>query len=461
MDTGAAGEFFEVRFTMAFNVTDLSVRAVLAIRNTDTDVWTVGSIIVLDNSIAVTSSADFGHFGQIAGAMRSWWREFSVVALTTLRELTSPSTAFVNPDDLLGQQTTGVPLHTEAGLLVSWSGIGGALGDNFNGEVEHQHPAESVLIDSPQIDWRSTSIATQTMCFDADPDEGLCRWDHNAIAVFGTNDRTILVEYDDNGAFSSPIVAGTIDTTAFGTGTTPLLVDTVDGCSLITSGNPVWVVGEVVDYYVRMTSGSASGTTFKVTRHAARFILHMGDETTSLAAQGVAGGDSFVVFADHGSLVYASAVIAPPKRFFRLTFSDSDTAEGDHRLGRVVAGRKFDIAVPMDWAFTDDEQPNITKYRTRGGIAWAFEEGDEQRTIVGRIVGDAERWRERLRFVLRQVGYESRSIALIVDDERGVETLILGRITNGSRHDNAAWYRDDDGILRPAGDTSIVFAEEV
>ncbi|NRA04282.1 MAG: hypothetical protein HRU00_16965 [Myxococcales bacterium] len=460
MDTGSTGAFFEVRFSMRFRASDLTVRALLAIRNTRTNVWTVGTIVVLDNSVAVTSSSDFGHFGQVqVDTMRSWWREFSILFGSNGRELRAGS-VFVNPDDLLGQQTTGVPIHTENGLLISWAGIGGALNDAFNGEVEHQHPAEAVLIDSPRIDWRSSSVAAQTMILDADPDDGLCRWDHDAIAVFGTNDRFITVEYDDNAAFASPVAAGTIDTTAFGTGTQALFVTAVEGCTLETSNNPMWVVGEVVGHYVRMTSGTASGLTFKVTRHASRFLLHCGDETTSLAAQGVLPGDSFVVFADHGVLVYSSPISNLPQRYMRLGFSDSDTAEDDHSLGRLVVGRQFDIAVPLDWAFTDDEQPNITQYRTRGGITWAFQEGPDQRTIIGRIVGDAERWRDRFRYVLRQIGYEKRSVALVIDDERGVETVILGRVKSGSRHDNAAWYRDADGNLRKAGDTSLMFTEE-
>ena len=62
--------------------------------------------------------------------------------------------------------------------------------------------------------------------------------------------------------------------------------------------------------------------------------------------------------------------------------------------------------------------------------------------------------------MLRQIGYEKRSVALVIDDERGGETVILGRVKSGSRHDNAAWYRDADGNLCKAGDTSLMFTEE-
>jgi hypothetical protein len=144
----------------------------------------------------------------------------------------------------------------------------------------------------------------------------------------------------------------------------------------------------------------------------------------------------------------------------RIRLADTDTAEGYHQLGTIVAGVSIDVDVPMDWAHTDNEQPNVTSYRTKSGIAWAFQEGPSQRTIEGRVVGDAERWREKFRNMMRQIGYEGKACALVLNADQTPETLMLGRVKSGASLDQAGWYRDSFGIMRTAGDLSLTFVEE-
>ena len=128
--------------------------------------------------------------------------------------------------------------------------------------------------------------------------------------------------------------------------------------------------------------------------------------------------------------------------------------------GTLIVGMKLDIAVPLDWAHTDNQQANVTTCRTRGAIRWSFPEGPKQRTIVGRVVGDANRWRDRMRYVVGQIDFEARPTVLVQDTDRP-DLAILGRVTSGSQHDNAAWYKDSSLVLRTAGDQSITFEEEV
>ena len=145
----------------------------------------------------------------------------------------------------------------------------------------------------------------------------------------------------------------------------------------------------------------------------------------------------------------------------RIRMTDTDTAEDDHRLGTLIVGRAVPLRVPLDWAHTDNQQANVTRYRTRGAVSWAYTEGPKQRTLVGRLVGDAtQRQRDELRYVLGQYDYEARPVALLLDSSRS-DTVMLGRITSGNQQDNAAWYRDSNGVLRTAGDLSINFEEEV
>jgi hypothetical protein len=144
----------------------------------------------------------------------------------------------------------------------------------------------------------------------------------------------------------------------------------------------------------------------------------------------------------------------------RIRLADTDTAEGYHQLGTIVAGTSLDVDVPLDWAHTDDDQPNVTSYRTKSGIAWAFAEGPTQRTYTGRVVGDAERWREKFRNMFRQISYEGKACAFVLNADQTPESLMLGRVKSGASLDNAGWYRDSNGIMRTTGDLSLTFVEE-
>jgi hypothetical protein len=206
-----------------------------------------------------------------------------------------------------------------------------------------------------------------------------------------------------------------------------------------------------------MTSGSSTGKTYKITRHPS--LNRVVFDAESFGAIGdPSPGDQFCIFSSNGVLKYASE--SASRAYMRIRLADTDTAEGYHQLGTIVAGVSIDVDVPMDWAHTDNEQPNVTSYRTKSGIAWAFQEGPSQRTIEGRVVGDAERWREKFRNMMRQIGYEGKACALVLNADQTPETLMLGRVKSGASLDQAGWYKDSFNIMRTAGDLSLTFVEE-
>ena len=207
---------------------------------------------------------------------------------------------------------------------------------------------------------------------------------------------------------------------------------------------------------VRVTSGSASGEVWRITQQFGDDFLRFGNETVSLGTQGLAAADTFDVY-------MTSAVARNPskavQRYMRIRMSEP-TPEDDHRLGHLVIGLALDFDVPLDWSHTDNEQPNDTMYRTRGGTTWGFKEGPPQKVITGRIVGDVSEWRKTFRGLLRQIGYEVRPIALVQDDTNEDATLTLVRLKSGSQHDNAGWDFDTvSGEWFPLGDQSVTFEE--
>ena len=304
------------------------------------------------------------------------------------------------------------------------------------------------------------------------------RFDHNAASFFGTNVRRYLVDYDVNADFSTASSEHVSDSCVFDTDTTPLAVAQINDCEVEFVPNAKIIRGSLLGKYIRFQTGrtkvSFGNCTWRVIRHETNNVILV-EKRLSATPQsaGATIGDEFLVFNNKSASYFESNERKP---YCRVRIWDMDLASSDSQalprieLGTMQLGKRLHIDVPLDWAITDNEQPNVTTYRTRSAITWAYNEGPSQRTITGRLVGDVERYREKLRFVLRYLEYETRPITLVMDEDSidpaqnpsgPDERLMLCRITSGSQLDESAWYIDENGILRTAGDLSITFVEEV
>lgn len=455
LDNGESGPYTEIRFSM--RLVSGVYKAQLAAETPATGAWVEGALLTLTSAAAAGSNeVRFGHLtAPGSGTTTSYWREFWIAEETHGRQYD-----FDNPTDLAGVPMSAVPVYVEQGISASWSGLGGSVADTFDGVLEYQHGAGNLAVGSPRLDWRSTDDANQALIFDCDPELGTGRFVVDAIAVFGCNNRNVLVDFDSDPAFPSPTTAESLDLTAYDTGTTPVTALLADGNALrIVDAAARFTAGELVGCYFRVTSGAASGATWRVTKHDERTVVHFGEETTTLVAQGLAITDTLVIFRPDGARSFTTPV---SDRYMRLRFNDADPAEGYHKCGTVVVGIRQDIAVPLDWSVTDNQQPNVTAQRTRGAVSWYFEEGPPQRTWTGRIVGDvSQRQRDQLRGLLAQGGFEASPIAWVFDAERPIEASALIRWASGSQLDNAGYFRDANDVIRAAGDLPIVLVEEV
>jgi hypothetical protein len=468
INTGSSGAFHVMRLYVGAGGTNCR----LEVLDTSTGQWSQSTATNLTRIPLGAGYTSYLRFGiqtiAVAGAQTSWWRDFQCTMDGTALNRTAANMAYAGTiteatNLLFGQPCSPAPQYLEQGLYVSWSGMYGTEGDEWNGTLAYSYPKEAVLVDSPRIAWRTNDVSTtgQVVLYIGD---SVDRFIHNAIALFGCNNRYALVDYDSNAAFSSPSGAQTVDFTMYGSGTSPYLsVDQVSGNSFSIAGSSFkWTAGELVGCYVRIiysTTPAAIGRTFKITRHPLVNRIHFDAETSTMSSQGVnPTTTTFCIFSPNGVLKYSG--ISGAETYMRIRLADTDTAEGYHQLGTIVAGVSIDVDVPMDWAHTDNEQPNVTSYRTKSGIAWAFQEGPSQRTIEGRVVGDAERWREKFRNMMRQIGYEGKACALVLNADQTPETLMLGRVKSGASLDQAGWYRDSFGIMRTAGDLSLTFVEE-
>lgn len=445
-----------VEWRLALRKVGAAYKARLAALDTSTGVWVQTSLLTLDDQAIVGGACElrFGHLvAPASGTYGSEWRELAVIEGDNAHQYD-----FDNPADVIGYPMVPAPVRIERGVDARWSGLGGAQSDGFDAEVVYRNGVAALQIESPRYAWNSTDDANQELVFDADPENGVGRWIHDAIAIFGCNNAEVIVDYDDDPAFGSPSGGATIDLRRFGTGTTPATVLVANGTAvrLVGADSNQWVAGELVGAYMRATSGSAAGKTWKITRHPSELVIHCDEETSTLVSQGLGVADEVEFFGPHGAATFATV----NKRYMRIRLSDADVAEGIHRLGTVIVGMRETIDVPFDWSRTVSEQPNTTTYRTRGAVSWAYQEGPSQRTWTGRIVGDVKpRQRDRFAALLRQVGFDARAVAWIFDDERPEEVALV-RVTSGAGLDQSIRFRDENDVIRAGGDLSVTLVEE-
>jgi hypothetical protein len=374
------------------------------------------------------------------------------------------------PAELMGTKLNRGPILVRNGVSVRWGGAGAYQGDGFTGRMEYGRGYTNLGIDSPRDYWESTSLAENALVFAANSSSASARWHMNALMLVGTVDRTAKLQFSNtntDAAWLAPAAEFDLDADVY----TDLTVVAIDGSSLqlqAASGQTFTPRrGSMVQLYIRfVASGAATGATLRVINdvHDSRW-WHV-DDGVDLVGIGVAIGAKAVVFCDR--MVFMGLTFQR-YAYHRVVFPDltsvgsRGTYTGTHRLGSMVPGFWQRFSVPIDWSFRDNEQPNITQLRAKGGATWEYEEGPPQRIIDGKVVGDAEEFRHSLRDMLKRFhGYSRRPAGLILDSRNvGPDTAIFGRWSDGGQLDQAAYYRDTGGVWRPAGDIDVTFTEEV
>lgn len=387
--------------------------------------------------------------------------------------------ALTLPQDLSGSPMTPGGLLLGNGLTVRWGGAGAFSGDEYLALTDYTRGAENLLEDSPRMMWESVTTGEASIVLRAGTSDTLtgARWEADTVFLVGTVDRTCEIAFaDTNDAATWASPPETVELTA--DLYTDLVVVDVNGSAvqLSSASGVLPPPGTAAELFLRFTnSGSESGET-----HRVRQDPDAGDGWFQLdgeaAAEGVyAIGSTCVIFMDR--MIYRGTGFYRYK-YARITFPDvssvgtvtevdgsraGGTATGTHRLGTMVLGHWVPFDVPVDWTFTDDEQPNTTEGRTKGAVTWAHQEGPSQRTVTGRIVGDVDEFRTKLRNLLGKYhGFNVAPAGLVLDGRNpSPDRLLLVKWESGSQQDEAGWYQDEDGVWRTAGDADIVCVEVV
>ena len=402
-----------------------------------------------------------------ASEVKSHWKEVQVTtgsqATTFYTSAWGQRSDVVNPTEIRGARLSRYSMLLQTGMWVRWGGTAAVQADTYDYNVEYSYGTENLSVDSPRYVWRSGATAAGGAATDANSIVFAASTSHTgpkvrveAIVLVGTEDRTATFAMNTSDSWGAPPVSVSMN------------ANLLDGLRVVrVNGNVVQVSadsgyrlpyrGETIGKRVAIT---VSGTTYTYrVRHQDERDVIVCD--TDAVDSSIAADSTVIVFGDR--MVHR---FDEPQEYtyMRVTFASGTNYVGAHQLANVVPGFVVDLDPPLDWTHRDNEQPNNSSQRAVGGIRTDYVEGNPQRTLEGRIVGDAksdEPLRLVLRDFLREVcDYSVRPIVLVVDDARATQTAVYGRMESGSQLDNAGWREDDDGVWRPVGDVPFLFVEE-
>lgn len=462
---------FEVRVAMRYkepdpitgDVYDLVVSAALV---SDLTNWSTTSTTVTVIGLPVGEHrGDKITFGVFEGVCDADFYDVAVAEYSAFVE--SRAIGFQNPANLLGYAQTIEPVYLENGVNVRFGGGPTFLGDSWTSDTYFVHGVENLFSASPRRFWASDfsnaeagtagssgELAPQTITLDADPTGIGTRFEHTGIYFGGSSERNFTVRYSDS---ANPAAAGqTFEISAvIASG----LVVATAGPGSFTFDAPAVSVdpqpGEWVDCFVRFTSGAASGRAYRVKMNSQARRIHV-DDPDGLVA-GVSDGAGFEVISP--STMYAYD--APARgRYLHITLDDTYTGTGDHRIGALVVGTYLRVNIPLNWTFQDIETERTTPTLTTGGDYWAREDAPAARAITGEMVGDIDRTRDGLRYLLRATSRYNLRTAVLVLDQDLPRNHVYGVWQGGSPKANIAKMKFDDGEgLYDVGDTTITFQE--
>ena len=487
--TPFADEYWEFRwawFPEKGNIfTGDIANCVLVCRQLGSNEWLATDIVQpsKDTSVSYPSSnldlfrqaVQFGHASATSG-QRSYWREFGVHAgndMSTFRLSNADFTDVPVFNDLnrtqayRGRLTSMNPILITDKTKAIWGGGGASEGDSFTADIAYSYSGlNPVKYNSPRVQYRSEEdIATGTvdLVFKAPDNE---YFHHSAISLFGVNCDTATIEYSDNG--STWVVQTSISFTQ------------ADGVVSSASGNRVSVDFDS-SYSItnsKFSSDDKKSFLLKVDSAAGGAIWSDDDyyrvdrmygQDTMLLSTGVTQnfdssivGSTVSIYGSSGQDVYSSPVTRKYMKI-KLTSSNNFAPDGYAKLGTVIAGTTYTFDVPLNWEFSDNEQPNVQLMRSRGNVSWGYKLGPAARTLELSMIGDvSDQKRREFRDLTRVTMNYSQFGAVLVNNanDDDLDNIFLGRLTSGSNNENVGFYYDaQNQRWLPIGDLSLAFEE--
>lgn len=440
-------------------------------------------IAIRDNYVSgeiLSQRLYFGHVASRSGEqIKSYWKNVSLHANNDLGVFSqnlaniAPLTNMFALDSIRGRRISNnpdifEPINT---TKIVWGGSSGNYDDRFFAEMEYDYPASNINSNtSPRIHYRSaeTLLAvgnSPEIVFAAKKDEVFF---HDSISIINTNVREVEISYSMGSGYGSP---ETVSMLRLDQGR---ISDVNENLITVEFANNDLFDSEIISneytkYYLRTDvtpaiSGVANTYSFEIIKsfkfgNESAFLINTDNMNPNINVNIV--GSSVSVYSDRGYTEYKSSAYG---KYMKIKLKDAnETAEGYARLGNIIVGNKFSFDTALNWEFTDTQKANQTRFRTRSGIQWSYNQGPAERQLSVRMIGDVtQQDRKELRNQLESInGYGESNLVFITEPMGRVrDSIFHGMTSDETTFQNQGWFYDEtNGRWYPVGDLDITFIE--
>lgn len=187
----------------------------------------------------------------------------------------------------------------------------------------------------------------------------------------------------------------------------------------------------------------------------------MSASSTTLGFHSSLVGSTVAIYNDRAYNKYDSSLFG---KYMKITLNEINfTAERYGYIGSIVAGKRFNFDVPLNWAYTDNEVANQQRFKTRSGISWSYNQGPAERQLALTMIGDVtERSRRELRERLKTTnGYGDSNLVFITESTGADREMIFhGYPSQETNFKNDGWYYDETAQKWfNIGDLQLTFIE--
>lgn len=391
----------------------------------------------------------FGNVTGLAGTT-SDWRSFKLD-----KNVDWSQAQFTNPTSLRGAPASAKAWFLSSGAHVEFSGGSAFEFDSWSVACRHRHEVENLFLPSPQAGWRSTSMSTQQIVFDA-ANVNRSAFRHGGALLAGLNVRSVRVAYNTANSWSAPAVDMTLTSDIV----TGLSVSAVDpSLRYVEVAGATLDEGAYVGKWLAFTGGAWSGASITIASQSGQRLYFEAPGWTSAA---MATNDTCVI---HGSVACSLYSAVQGYRYMLVQTSQQTTAAGYHEIGSLIAGVTFGFdAAELSWEHGFDVLNGVEITDGIGGVRWGFEASPPRRTWSF-SVEEAIRKRQKFESVARGLARLSvRPIGFIHGDVSVAAQLpkiaVPARYVGDVKMQNVG-YRQVDATWYEVGAMDFRFDEEL
>jgi hypothetical protein len=424
------------------------------------------------------------YFGSLTGLTNSvsYWKRVGVHTNNDLGTFgyeganIAPITNMNSLDAIRGRVASDNPdiFDSESTTKVVWGGASGHYNDRYFADMTYDYPPTNInQHQSPRVQYRGkstlVSVANDPEIIFKSANDDL--FYHDAMSIINTNVREIEVSYSMNNSSYGAVQTISMERISNGR------VDSVSGNAIeVSFDSDDLLHGEINStqykkYYMRTDVSTAVASTYifevkNLYKNGSSNVFLINTDNVSSSIPSGLVGSTISIFSDRGYIknYQDSGDVSLYGKYMKLTLKKAnETAEGYGYLGSIVTGKRFDFDVPLSWEYSDTQKANQTRFRTRSGIQWAYNQGSAERQIQVRMIGDVTNQdRRELREELNSVGgYGENNMVFITETTGKDREMIFHCIpTEENAMQNQGWYYDETHQKwYPVGDLDITLIE--